>query len=189
MRRRVLTIGSAVSLLLCPATAVLWVGSYWRSDELDWRGEAWTGTESNLTEFELVTGRGYLRFACNRFHDYGPGYFPYNPEFDPLGWRYRRYDGPFNVWLNVDPKPLFAGFGGRWDSWDDKEKGEAGRSATLVIPCWSLTALFAFLPIAVTIPAIRRAIRRPTSCRSCGYNLAGNVSGVCPECGTQTRDN
>ena len=23
-------------------------------------------------------------------------------------------------------------------------------------------------------------------CRSCGYNLTGNVSGVCPECGTST---
>ena len=26
---------------------------------------------------------------------------------------------------------------------------------------------------------------RPGHCRSCGYNLTGNVSGVCPECGVK----
>lgn len=25
-------------------------------------------------------------------------------------------------------------------------------------------------------------------CRHCGYNLTGNVSGVCPECGTLTEE-
>ena len=25
----------------------------------------------------------------------------------------------------------------------------------------------------------------PNHCRRCGYNLTGNTSGVCPECGTQ----
>ena len=30
----------------------------------------------------------------------------------------------------------------------------------------------------------RRRRPRPGHCRSCGYDLTGNVSGVCPECGT-----
>ena len=32
----------------------------------------------------------------------------------------------------------------------------------------------------------RRAPRRERRglCRHCGYNLTGNVSGICPECGT-----
>jgi predicted amidophosphoribosyltransferase len=32
--------------------------------------------------------------------------------------------------------------------------------------------------------------RRPTAvghCRKCGYNLTGNISGVCPECGEPSR--
>ena len=29
----------------------------------------------------------------------------------------------------------------------------------------------------------RRLQRKPNHCRSCGYNLTGNVSGICPECG------
>jgi hypothetical protein len=27
----------------------------------------------------------------------------------------------------------------------------------------------------------------PGYCRACGYNLTGNVSGVCPECGTKIK--
>ncbi len=30
---------------------------------------------------------------------------------------------------------------------------------------------------------VGRARIGPLSCRSCGYNLTGNVSGICPECG------
>ena len=42
------------------------------------------------------------------------------------------------------------------------------------------------------LPVLRVGIRRRTGfnrrighCRSCDYNLAGNTSGVCPECGTE----
>ena len=54
--------------------------------------------------------------------------------------------------------------------------------ATLVaIPLW--------IPlVAVAIPTgflwrRERKRPRPGHCRSCRYNLTGNVSGVCPECG------
>ena len=38
--------------------------------------------------------------------------------------------------------------------------------------------------------AARRQILRPQkvrACLACGYDLTSNVSGVCPECGTPTR--
>lgn len=31
-------------------------------------------------------------------------------------------------------------------------------------------------------------MRPTTKCRECGYDLRGNVSGVCPECGTEIAD-
>lgn len=41
--------------------------------------------------------------------------------------------------------------------------------------------------IAAGIAFVRSLLRKPTSlpghCRACGYNLTGNVSGICPECG------
>lgn len=33
---------------------------------------------------------------------------------------------------------------------------------------------------------LRRRLERRGLCRSCGYDLTGNVSGVCPECGRST---
>ena len=45
----------------------------------------------------------------------------------------------------------------------------------------------AALLFPVLIPAIRRHYREtrgPNRCGKCGYNLTGNASGSCPECGT-----
>jgi hypothetical protein len=35
---------------------------------------------------------------------------------------------------------------------------------------------------------VERDEAQPTCCR-CGYNLTGNVSGICPECGRKVREN
>jgi hypothetical protein len=53
------------------------------------------------------------------------------------------------------------------------------------IPLWPLVLATAVLPlIALSRYGIRRLKREPGHCQSCGYNLTGNTSGVCPECGT-----
>ncbi len=53
------------------------------------------------------------------------------------------------------------------------------------VPLWPPTIL---LLIFVVWKSLLRKVwlawRFPNSCTSCGYNLTGNVSGVCPECGT-----
>ncbi len=38
----------------------------------------------------------------------------------------------------------------------------------------------------VTLLLCRFDQRNQSGCMNCGYNLTGNVSGVCPECGTST---
>ena len=51
-----------------------------------------------------------------------------------------------------------------------------------VFPVWSV-----FVVVAIPVPVLiwRRWSRRrqPLRCAKCNYNLTGNVSGVCPECG------
>lgn len=55
----------------------------------------------------------------------------------------------------------------------------------LQLPLWSLL-------LAIGVPTIllwkrpRLFRRRPGHCVSCGYDLSGNISGVCPECGRAT---
>jgi hypothetical protein len=59
-----------------------------------------------------------------------------------------------------------------------------GDKQLLMVPLWIPIVLVAF-PTAVLW---RRDHRRfsPGHCRKCGYNLTGNVTGRCPECGTPT---
>ncbi len=50
----------------------------------------------------------------------------------------------------------------------------------VVIPIWALVVLFA-TPTLWLWRCDRR--RQPGLCVKCGYDLRGNASGVCPECG------
>ena len=51
-------------------------------------------------------------------------------------------------------------------------------------PLWGPLLFFAAYPIIAFIrgPLRRRRRRKRGQCVSCGYNLTGNTSGVCPEC-------
>ncbi|MCC7290947.1 MAG: hypothetical protein IT449_02660 [Phycisphaerales bacterium] len=47
------------------------------------------------------------------------------------------------------------------------------------------SCLFVLCAVHAAIKVRRRQLRkRSGTCMKCGYNLTGNVSGVCPECGT-----
>jgi len=58
---------------------------------------------------------------------------------------------------------------------------------TLIVPLW-LPSLISLLGIWCTVATWRRHARRPPPdhCSRCGYNLTGNTSGICPECGVPT---
>jgi hypothetical protein len=61
------------------------------------------------------------------------------------------------------------------------DETEVWRDETLVIPGWFGITLFAAIP---TVWFWRKRKGKRGGCLNCGYNLTGNVSGVCPECGT-----
>ena len=57
-------------------------------------------------------------------------------------------------------------------------------------PDWWFDLPFWFLLLVAGIPtflAWRRDRAKPGHCRSCDYDLTGNVSGVCPECGAEIK--
>jgi len=56
-------------------------------------------------------------------------------------------------------------------------------------PSWFPVVLFGFYPVlAFYRGPVRRWRRdRQGGCKKCGYNLTGNESGVCPECGTEIK--
>lgn len=54
-----------------------------------------------------------------------------------------------------------------------------------MLAIWPLVGLFAVYPAIVFIvrPLRRQRLRRHNKCASCTYDLTGNESGICPECG------
>lgn len=78
----------------------------------------------------------------------------------------------------VFKKDLYFGFGFHWR----KTTYNAGDYwSRISFPLWFPVIVFRMYP---TIILIRRLRRRRGHCLKCDYNLGGNLSGVCPECGT-----
>jgi hypothetical protein len=89
---------------------------------------------------------------------------PAPPQFAPPGWiPYFTIALGKPVWRNV-------GLNGSWSGgWD------------VVLPLWIPFLLVAF-PTGTLFYLDRRRIP-PHCCLGCGYDLTGNTSGTCPECG------
>jgi hypothetical protein len=54
-----------------------------------------------------------------------------------------------------------------------------------IIPYWAAAAVLLICPSIWSARFLRQRSRlAENQCRACGYNLTGNTSGTCPECGT-----
>jgi ribosomal protein L37E len=56
----------------------------------------------------------------------------------------------------------------------------------LIVPLWPAALVFLILVVA---RLVKRQNRDHSQCYECGYELHGNTSGVCPECGTAIPEN
>lgn len=57
----------------------------------------------------------------------------------------------------------------------------------VIMPLWVIAgALMAWPAVVLFVTRLRRRMRMAGLCRACGYDLTGNVSGTCPECGVKT---
>lgn len=95
------------------------------------------------------------------------------------GYRHRRYyPMPFPQGCRVDRPTGYRSYGLEL-AWIDLRiwKGCVG----LYLPLWVLSLMFALFVGYLHRNGLRRSVGH---CRSCDYNLTGNTSGICPECGT-----
>jgi hypothetical protein len=105
-------------------------------------------------------------------------------------WQIRYYGGTWGLEFNHGlagcwtstvsfPKNLVVEKAGGQQQWWPQHV-QFGPVSGLYVPLWML-----LLPTAVATVFLFWCDRRPPKghCQACGYDLAGNTSGVCPECG------
>jgi hypothetical protein len=165
VKRRPLNLLSTLSLLLCAAITLLWVRSYFVGDAFDWATR---------------TGRAGVD-SCRGSLSMGWVYVPpadlANIERRTL---YTSKPASEAAGDRIMPAWSFAGFAlVRFDF-------RGMRFRELRVPFWLVVLVTGTAP-AVHLWRKRRARMAAGRCVSCGYNLTGNVSGVCPECGSPVR--
>jgi hypothetical protein len=181
MKRRLFNIASALSLLLCLAAVVMWIRSYSVLEYWDYR--AVIDRESGV--FRAGCSQhfpGFISLSWDRVQITNHGAF----ERSTAKWFSHQVQGQPTVpslWRQISSFSMK-----RHEVATDPMNGSSSLCAT--VPFWFLTLLLIILPVrAFLIPAARRwrrhCRRRMGLCIHCGYNLTGNVSGVCPECGVK----
>ena len=153
VRRLLLNVLTALSLLVCLAGVVAWGRSYEVGDAVFFtRGVRCVSVTSEGGSYAFST---FLR-----------------PKGRGVRWSWGSYAKRCTAGAAVRGLWLFG--------WAPEKVG----AHDLVVPQWVVPAVFGSLP-AVRVARWRRLRRRPdaNTCRHCGYDLTGNVSGMCPECG------
>jgi hypothetical protein len=190
MKFRPLNILTVASLLLCVAVVALWVRSYWRADLL----------------VLPVGARWHLTFISHRVHWLGVTVARHTRHFPP-----RVGSGREDNQLRDDPWAWHSYGGTTGIGRLQLRKGRmmelvpaTGRQSwvptaavrELIVPYDYFAAAAAALPIARLALRVGRAAdgrgrararAAKNLCPRCGYDLTGNVSGVCPECGTERK--
>lgn len=197
MKRRLFTIASLVSLLLCVAVVGLWMQSYWVADSVHIQYRHWNGLLLTDSFFTLESSSGGLRFAMSadgyrcadatemtqrRFYD-----------FEHLGrsWRrtgsfgYPRGVGSYNP--GVMPGWRLGLAGGHLVGSPRKGSNVARESRWVIVPHAAVALSLACLPLVWwhRLHGQRRRQRRQDQgvCCRCGYDLRASKER-CPECGT-----
>jgi predicted RNA-binding Zn-ribbon protein involved in translation (DUF1610 family) len=170
MIRRLFTILSALSLLLCVATCVLWVRSYWHRDWLGWRG----GEQSARCVLVCTPGPGWLLLQRAWLGSEGP------PIYEP--W----VTGCF---AHGDDEPGTPGFPHTF--WERRGFGyvhaeivpDGSYFEYVQLPAWLVAGAFSAFPAArVWRSRQSRRLGSAGLCPSCGYDLRASPAR-CPECG------
>jgi hypothetical protein len=184
MIRRLFTVLSALSLLLCVAVVVLWVRSYSGSDYVS-RGKLLSSDPEAVRSraHEVRFTRGVICLEASETTYYPHGHPVPAAPADPVAhWGYGRL-GPGHLRSGDLPEnsPWGLGF--------SVYEGASGASfydehtSGLSFPAWLPAAAFAAPPLLWAARRIKGRRRRRTGlCLECGYDLRA-TPGRCPECG------
>ena len=161
--RRLFTLASAVSLLLCLAACVLWVRSYGIKDGIWWWRSS--GDPTWPRRSEVLTYEGRIIY-----------YSITGPAPGVEGWGYDSWVIAPSGWNNPVADPTRTFFGFRFSA-----RGKPPHHRPVAsLPLWLPLMLLSVMPVRWYMR--RRRGLRPGLCPACGYDLRATPDR-CPECG------
>lgn len=137
---------------------VCWARSYWLRERL-------VLPLSNYASIRCTTQSGVIRISYRRISraasvdfDFVSEWIQYKGQLPSVMWKNER-----RVFLGIQIHRMVLGF-----------------------PLWSPPVILGILVLIPLITGLRRYRRvAGCRCRNCSYDLTGNRSGTCPECGTE----
>jgi hypothetical protein len=198
MKQRLLNVLTALSLVLCLGVCVLWVRSHFAHDKFTRRMLHESPALFRLEDDALYTSRGVLSASLIRRElILSPKPSEAETVYEresvyravkqfaaeaPPGWNWGT-DRPGRVFPASTDRPL-SHFGFLGWAINEHDPGVRSLGVGWSTPFWFLALLTAAIPTVRLVTRLRQ--RRPFEqghCPACGYDMTGNVTGVCPECG------
>jgi hypothetical protein len=191
MRRWLLRIFTVLSLLVCLCASALWVQSYRAPTEYE-RIQCWPQTaRAEVLQWLSFYGVCDLSWSWQAYID--PPQSVRDALNTPIETRWLPQDGNRGF---ITKAPWWMRLGFDWQNIHLETHTQSNDHIPFVIrnhllsiaaPYWAIEILAAILPVSALLRWRRRRRRanrlKQGLCAACGYNLRGNVSGVCPECG------
>jgi hypothetical protein len=179
MRRGLFTFASFVSFLLFIATAGLWVRGLWVQDRLSLSRSAIVWDFANVD--------GALRYSREEDWPDRPPSPDASPGFQTNYLSGERVLGDGDLSFEGEAQSMgWEGFGFVICPAQISSRPSMTSATLYIVPLWFVALVTVAMPMAWLRPVgrVRRwHKRRPGRCSHCCYDLSGNVSGVCPECG------
>jgi hypothetical protein len=170
---------AALSLLMCVATAILWMRSHWIGDEWTFQKDRTKNGKSHLFAADARSTTGSVEvliesgIANKNTLDLTEARHSEGPTFRLI------FQGMHGTLLER------LGFRLNWGPWIFVHGVNAYgvTSVTINFPFWFLATAFAGTPLLWILTVRSRRSASSGFCQSCGYDLRA-TPGQCPECGT-----
>lgn len=179
MIRRMFAIASAVSLLACAITMIIWLRSYSAGDDLC--------KADSHRDVEIISQAGQIVYyeEIERRSAAGPS----DPQPSESHWEHNAFRHPRRSWAGNESWLERLGI---WVAHDQTaapvpSQPPVEEVTEAIVPDWLVAIAFAILPVIQTAGFVRRSVTarkdRHGLCDSCGYDLRASTAR-CPECGT-----
>jgi hypothetical protein len=182
MKRRLLNLAAAVSLVLFLATVGLWVRSYWVGDNVSWSSSHAREGDWVSREWMINIGRGGWLIQWIDSLDEPTG--APRPNSDPWRWSHPR--APASVGGGAHLPSFWRRRGFSYSSTGPMNRPGRVQHRYLCTPLWFLAALTSPVPLLWLCRRRLQAKRNRDGerglCPNCGYDLRATPDR-CPECG------